>query len=370
MNQYQIFESLLSKPIPAPPNMPVTFLEVARMPHYEVVISRIYQFYLIDSEEHGFKDLFLSSLINLIKRKWAAKNGSYHSLFDPLPAHWEVQIEVSTKKGNRIDILIEWEDDAGKKHCIIIENKVLHVLKNDLEDYYTTPEALPENKIGILLTLNKQEANHPKFINITHDEWLEEVKTRLGTYMMDGVDRHLFFIRDFILNLSKFTKNKKYMNDFSKFYFQQPAAIEQLVKARNIFVEEVFKAYQNAGDLLELPTGGKRAENYQYLIKEKGELLFTLAHNPDSDAPFVIIYDVMGTKLERKNALRAAAETLIKQDKWKDLSGTNWENNNNAHIVLKSYRNFGEEGQDLVDFFRNEISSIWLPLAEELEKVK
>lgn len=370
MDNIEKFKELLNRHVPLPSDLPVTFLEIAQMPHYEVVISRIYQFYLKDSEEHGFKDLFLGALIALIKHKWKDRTSKDVDFFDKAPPSWEVQIEVSTRKGNRIDILIEWEDHASKKYCIIIENKVFHMLRNDLTDYFATPQAPPERKIGVLLTLERQEANHEQFVNITHEEWLNEVKKRLGEYLMTGVDRHLFFIRDFILNLSKLTKNTKYMNEFAQFYFNHHTEVEQLIQARNTFVLEVFKAFESAGQLLGLKTGGKRAENYQYLIEEKGEIMFTLIFNPNNTVPFCIVYEVQGTKLMHKDALRENAKKLIEDERWsKTIWITLWGNASCAHILGKSCDSFGSGTQDIVSYFEEELKNTWRPIADALSAV-
>lgn len=368
MTQFTLFEELLSQRIPSPPSLPVTFMEVAQMPHYEVVISRIYQFYLQDLEEHGFKDLFLGALFSLVNQKWKTHANTERIFFSEQPARWDVETEVSTKNGKRIDLLISWERD-NQKHYIIIENKIFHILLNDLEDYFNTPEGSPENKIGVLLTLEQQFSRHQNFINITHDELMREVKKRLGEYIMTGVDRHLFFIRDFILNLSKLTKNAEYMNEFSKFYFEHRSAIEKLVKARNAFLQQVFKAYETTGQILNMEVGGKRADNYQYIIKERGQIMFTLVFNDYQSAPFSIVYEVQGKKLQFKEALREHARKLISPDKWPTVWVSDWGNASCAHIVGVSYERLNEEQQDLSAFFEKEMREIWLPIAEELSTI-
>lgn len=133
-------EDLLSKSFPRLEEHPTTFLEIAQMPHYEVVISRIYNYYLQDNPEHGFKDLLLRSLIDSIKNKGKKLQ---------IPREWTSQTEVATNKGKRIDILIDWVE-GNVKWSIIIENKIFHIINNDLEDYFQSSPALEDNKIGTM----------------------------------------------------------------------------------------------------------------------------------------------------------------------------------------------------------------------------
>ena len=48
------YTDLLQKTFPRPPEKRKTFLEIGNVPHFELVISNFYAFYLRKDEEHGF----------------------------------------------------------------------------------------------------------------------------------------------------------------------------------------------------------------------------------------------------------------------------------------------------------------------------
>ena len=59
---YNNLQEFLNKnTIPIIQSSPKTFLEIARQPHYENVITNIYAFYFDINEEHGFGNLFVKS---------------------------------------------------------------------------------------------------------------------------------------------------------------------------------------------------------------------------------------------------------------------------------------------------------------------
>jgi len=125
----QVLEDFLDhNVIPKIKRRPKTFLGIAKQPHYENVMSNIYAFYFKVEEVHGMHDLFITSLLEIINESKLGSIKKVNEISD-----FEVETEVSTKKGGRIDLLL-----SSQNHAIIIENKVLHNLKNDLEDYLTS----------------------------------------------------------------------------------------------------------------------------------------------------------------------------------------------------------------------------------------
>ena len=115
-------------------DMPVTpdqksrpnVFSLSGFPDRETVSSNILSFFLDPKNEHGLGDLVLSSLLSEIDAQ-----ANDPGMFDGMDiSSCTVSTEHTTAKGNRIDILIEFEDTA-----IVIENKVNATLYNPLDDY-------------------------------------------------------------------------------------------------------------------------------------------------------------------------------------------------------------------------------------------
>ena len=85
---------------------PKTFLGIAKQPHYENVISNIYSFYFVDNNAHKLKDLFITTLVQLINKKVSDEN-TYQ-----ISGKITAETEYSTIKGGRIDLLLKYEDQA------------------------------------------------------------------------------------------------------------------------------------------------------------------------------------------------------------------------------------------------------------------
>ena len=86
------------------------------------MLSNIYAFYFDVNKEHGLKDLFISTFIDIIQVKTKGQGKQFY--FDD---GFKVRTEVGTGEG-RIDLFL-----ANESSAIIIENKVYHKLINPLD---------------------------------------------------------------------------------------------------------------------------------------------------------------------------------------------------------------------------------------------
>lgn len=143
-----------------------SIFDVAGYPHYENVISNVLAFYFNPNNEHGLGSLLLSALMNQIGR-----NEFYQE-------NIQINREVSTNKGGRLDIVIETDNQI-----IGVENKIFHCLNNDLADYSDTLDKWAEpNKLDvvkIILSIRKEQ-EHSGFVCVTYEQFLSKVKARLG----------------------------------------------------------------------------------------------------------------------------------------------------------------------------------------------
>lgn len=203
--------SLLALDVPDAEKTNIGFLEVIKKAHNETINSAIYA-HFINAQEKDISDLFLNALTDLIEEKT-------DRLFSFGKAY--ATCEIKTNKG-RIDIVIQ---DELSQQVIIIENKIFHYLNNDLMDYWNYFNCKADEKIGILLTPQKQiiegEAS-AHFINITHLEWIGKVKSNGLPFGISN--NYSIYINDFVKTVESFSITYK-MNNQAKFYFEHAPKI-------------------------------------------------------------------------------------------------------------------------------------------------
>lgn len=195
--------------VPVIKNKPKTFLGIAKQPHYENVLSNMYAFFFDVNEVHGFRDLFITSLIEIIREcGLEEKSNSFEKFSD-----FNCETEFTTKKGGRIDLLLK-----NKEQAILIENKVYHNLNNDLEDYWSTIKLTDEKKIGVVLSLHRIPIiAHHGFINITHLSLMKKVMSNVGHYLLKSDPTYLVFLKDLYQNVINMS-TKSIKKEDIKFY--------------------------------------------------------------------------------------------------------------------------------------------------------
>jgi hypothetical protein len=209
----QIENLLNNLEIPDAPKFEKSFLGIAKQPHYENVISNIYAFFLNISEDHKLGDLFIKSLLELIKDNCEKDFESFlkdFNIYTEYPVKYKDNVDDTN---GRIDILLENHDGA-----IIIENKIYHYLNNPLKAYWDEINKPEENKIGIVLSLNTLEIKNKDFINITHKDFIERVQFNFMKKSAKGKNKYIVFFEDFcqnILNLSNEIMNEQDLNAFN-----------------------------------------------------------------------------------------------------------------------------------------------------------
>ena len=160
-----------------------TFQELSGYPNYENVLSNIYKFF-VELKHHGLGDLFIQALDDCLE--------------DEVVLMEDISVfrEFTTKKGGRIDLVIANSEEMNEvSQVVIIENKIYHTLENDLEDYWDTFSHLT-NRVGIVLSLSLLDVPKP-FYNITHKQWMTNVKARLGYHLKTADSKYLVYLQDF-----------------------------------------------------------------------------------------------------------------------------------------------------------------------------
>lgn len=214
--------------LPEVPKQRRNLLEISGFPKWENVISNLLAFYFEKEDEHGFNDLFISSLLDIYESKIGKFDDK--NFFD---GDFSVTREDRTNNGKRIDILLKsvQSESGSAEWAIIIENKIDATLYNDLSDYWNHVEA--KHKVGIVLSKQPVEipqTDEHKFINILHQQLTEQVKQNLPTYYMNADDRHLLFLKEYILNIESMnnTKNQEEMEKILTIFQQNHAEIDKL----------------------------------------------------------------------------------------------------------------------------------------------
>lgn len=205
---------------------PDTFLSIAGISHDENSWSDIYAYFLSKSR---LGRIFLNSLLHIISLK---TNRSLKI------EEYRVERETVTNQGNRIDLLIK-----SKSHSIIIENKVHHILNNDLEDYWLSVPGVDNAKTGIILTLSHIITNHPNYINITHNEWISEIRKQLNDKTFNLLNNEKVIFDDFCRNIMK--ESKELDPEISKHYLKNRDRINELVNEASDIKEWLMRVFND-----------------------------------------------------------------------------------------------------------------------------
>jgi hypothetical protein len=232
--------------MPSIKQQPKTFLEIARQPHYENVISNIYAFYFDPHEEHGLGHLFINSFIECVKEQ--RDHGK--SFLDDFQ-EFIIDTEYGTQDKGRIDLFL-----YNDKQAIIIENKVYHHLANNLNDYWKTAKKdnrKEESMMGVLLTLTKHNDQlHKGFVNVLHIDFLQKVMNQLDEYVAEGSNKYLTFLQDLYQNIKNMSEKQLKEQDL-KFYLNHADKIQALKQ----FEEKAFDHIKT-----ELVKGADRKEGF------------------------------------------------------------------------------------------------------------
>ncbi len=213
--------------IPQPTKGVKTLFDVMKQPHLENVWSNIYAFFFNPKEDHGFGNLFLRTLVELIKEKQYGRDFS-----EMIDEYIDVKTEDSTEDSKRLDIALQSDN-----YAILIENKVYADLYNNLGVYWRNYPQYENHKQGVVLSLypktislegRGKELDHDpeKWINITHLELMNRVSRNLHYCLLNGSDKYLSFLKEFYLNIKNITTAMD--NENMQFYIDNTAQLKEI----------------------------------------------------------------------------------------------------------------------------------------------
>jgi hypothetical protein len=275
MNLIQLekeFQDLLSSPFSRKTQTEETIFDIARFPHYEKVISNIYSFFLDPNSSHGFGTLFLSCLISIIDKK--TKGTFIIQSIENIEIHQEYQ----TINHKLIDIiLVEPSEHKNTfENAIIIENKIYAEVYNDLNEYYRSIN-VKNQKIGIVLSLNKLSRLPKEYINITHLDYIQEIEKNIGFYFVSAQTKYTSFLQDFIQNLKTMSTSKVSSEELD-FYFKYENKIREISFLYANIQTEIFKNVEAACDQLGmgLVVEAKFNSRLRYFSSQTADVYFTI----------------------------------------------------------------------------------------------
>ncbi len=191
--------------------------------YYENPTSDILAFFLDPGREHGFRDLFITSLFE------AAGYDSPPPIFVS-----SVEREVTTDTGSRIDLLIK-----STTWSMVIENKMFHWLANPLPDYEKHIERNDGEKYFIVLSI-KEEQVPPKWHSVKWESYLEHIKKKLGDYVSQAsnVKWHVI-LREFIMNIENNYAPKSPNHERNEFVEENYSLLNDLLKLRQAYLDDL-----------------------------------------------------------------------------------------------------------------------------------
>ncbi len=221
-----------------------SIFDIAGYPHYENVSSNILAFYLNPNNEHGLGNLLFSSLMNL--------SGGSETHQDNV----QVSREVSTKKGGRLDIVIETDNQI-----IGIENKIFHHLNNDLDNYSKTIDdwAIPNQLDTVKIVLSiRNESTQFGFTNVTYEEYWAKIKENLGSYITTSSQKWLLYLVDFMSAIEKLSGESMEIEKNDQFFIENEERVNSLINARNKFISKLNGKVRELADLIQKPDDCER----------------------------------------------------------------------------------------------------------------
>jgi hypothetical protein len=334
----------------------ITIFDVLGITYDENVISNFYEYFLNDNQ-HNFGSLFLDSLLELVNEQ-SGKNLSF--------TNWIAQREISTRKGGRIDILIEGvEEDEGK--ALILENKIYHTLDNDLDDYWDSVRYNEKKKIGVVLSLEKiQDINQSQFINITHRQYLNQVESNLGKHFKECKPSFLTYLKEFFTTIENLYSED--MKDSMAFYIQNHEKIAEITALQEGITRQVMESTERVFRKLNIKAASKRPKNYRdFVVRKRPHLTLTVYFEPLYQClPSISLYYNGAKKEEAENLI--FDKTYMKPYTEKGLEIRFEERGKSLLLVDKLYKMNEEEFTDYEKTLLMIYETEWLPIIQMISK--
>ncbi len=260
-------------------------MEIGGYPHYENVCSNFLAFFFDPEGSHGLGSLFLDALLDSVGIAGEEEG---------LGGNVSVEREVSTAKGNRIDLLIK-----SDSHAVLIENKIFAAVANPFEDYAEYLDSLKnenreayaeDKKTKILLTLYPSgEGLDYCFRTLTHAGFASEVRSRLGHHVSKADTRYLTLMLDFLNTLENLGKGTRMNQEFVKLLAQRSDDVEKFLIGIKQVRDEARGKVQRLAELIDLK-GHQNVQQLPWQPNPNYWLTYLLQHRvPIDEESYVVI---------------------------------------------------------------------------------
>lgn len=315
------------KKIPTRPPRKRTLMDITGIKHHENLWSDIYQFFFTINEEHLLGDLFIRSLESLI------------SIQPSFLDSFSITREFSVNE-KRIDLLL---CDNRNSRAIIIENKVNHILNNDLNLYYTKVQEKGYSDVIVIvlglqsynLKLYKRANKIPsdKLFSITHQELMEEISKTLPNYKTDANPQYLYLLQEFSQNITNKTNDMN--TDEINFYFKEDnrRKINQLTEIKKHVIDYISDSLENK-EILK-PLLHKYELNLDVDKCKNNEYIYFPYKGYDGLIMITLIYDRLWNFDKNGSRIQAILEIQGDMIDWVEKHESN-----NSMEGLKKYQKF------------------------------
>jgi hypothetical protein len=326
-------------------------------------MSNFYSFYLDPNGQHGFNDLFISALSDIIERKTKGLSVIANSKI------CYTEREVNTDNGKYIDIVVREpsESDDRVENAIIIENKVDASVYNDLMEYYNSIK-VNKNKIGVVLSL-RQEANLPKqFISITHNEFINQVEQSSGSYFLNADLKQTVILKEFIQNIKNMSQTKD-LKEHYEFFFKHQDKIKKISDLYSTIKSDIFKQVDDVCEKLNLglKLQGRYSSQLRYFFSKTAPVYFTIwldnLFNGDGE-----IYIFVELNKEGISHLDKINKIKFTEDEKKLLDETTKVRKTYIHYATKEVKPSPEDIKDFTNYIYNQITQT--PLIDIFLKIE
>lgn len=327
----------------------IGFLELIKKQTNETINSQIYAYFLgckIPEIRDAFMDGLMSILDNRVDKKF--------TLVEP-----SINTEVTTKTGKRIDIVIE---DYQSQSVIIIENKINHDVNNPFKEYWVHYDKyLKSNRIGVLLTKHPEpipEEVKDFYVNITHKEWIGNVKSILDLSILDNKNK--VYLSDFFNTIDNLTKSHT-MNESASFYFQNAQKINEALNTREHAVYYINTQFDFVANQIGLESRGREFwRNFRDNKNEINTFLTVIVQDLMYGGNSIMI--ILELSKDDVNKLESLDQQLNIHPQFSTKKKGEVKSNHYAHYLTSVYELNQEElanlGETIVKYIRQDFADI------------
>jgi hypothetical protein len=148
------------------------------------------------------------------------------------------------------------------------------VLYNDLGDYYNYVK-VSGLKIGVVLSLRKENVRHPDYVNITHDELITRIMKDLPGVFVDIDTRQLLLVKEFITHIQSFSMTQDLSSQYA-FYFNHEEKIREISKLEQLIKADMFAKLAVTCENLGLKLGAPYHSQLRYFYSQTCPVCYTI----------------------------------------------------------------------------------------------